>query len=219
VHIGERLLGINEPGQHSGKIERHTTQEGLTMIMADTLAIFFTVLGLMLATPALWLLCRGLWPDLVLHSAVHCRHSLVKPFFIGLPIAVFGIIGVAVLSKFPQPLAAITIIGFICLILIYAHVGVTAIASVLGERLPSPADIDRPWNATVRGGIVLELSYLLPVIGWFIILPVSLIVGAGLTTRSLFSSRKKKTSQSPGQLLSAEPALNLQTDGSLGAHS
>jgi hypothetical protein len=42
---------------------------------------------------------------------------------------------------------------------------------------------------------VLELSYLLPVIGWFVIVPVSLIVGAGLTTRSLLSSMKKKAPQ------------------------
>ncbi len=162
------------------------------MIMADTLAIFFTVLGLMLATPGLWLLCRGLWPDLVIESAAYCRRSLWKPFFMGLPLAIFGFIAVAVLSKLPQPLAAMTIIGTICLLLIYAHVGVTAIASVLGERLPSPADIDRPWHGTVRGGIVLELSYLLPVIGWFVILPVSLIIGAGLTTRSLICSMRKK---------------------------
>lgn len=184
------------------------------MLMADTMAIFFTVLGVMLATPGLWLLCRGLWPDLVIDSATYCRSSLIKPFFIGLPLAIFGVIAVAVLSKLPQPAAAITIIGFICLLLIYAHVGVAAIASVLGERLPSPADKDRPWNATVRGGIVLELSYLLPVIGWFIILPISLIVGAGLTTRSLISAvkrKKLKVSQA------VESAIALPVDSSLGA--
>ena len=183
------------------------------MLMADTMAIFFTVLGLMLATPALWLLCRGLWPDLVTQSAVYCRRSLLVPFFIGLPIAVVSVITVIVLSKLPQPFAAIGIIGFICLTLIYAHVGVSAIASVLGDRLPSPADAGKPWNATVRGGIVLELSYLLPVIGWFVILPVSLIVGAGLTTRSLIASIGKKEANP------SDTNLNLQIDGSLGAPS
>jgi hypothetical protein len=184
------------------------------MLMADTMAIFFTVLGVMLATPGLWLLCRGLWPDLVIDSATYCRSSLIKPFFIGLPIAGFGIFVVAILSKLPQPLAAITIIGFICLLLIYAHVGVSAIASVLGDRLPSPADKDRPWNATVRGGIVLELSYLLPVIGWFIILPISLIVGIGLTTRSLIFAIKRKTRRHSEVV---DASVTLPVDGSLGA--
>lgn len=32
------------------------------MLMADTMAIFLSVLGLLIACPALWLLCRGLWP-------------------------------------------------------------------------------------------------------------------------------------------------------------
>jgi hypothetical protein len=184
------------------------------MLMADTMAYFFTVLGLMLATPGLWLLCRGLWPDLVIDSSAYCRRSLVKPFFIGLPIAILAVITVAILSKLPQPAAAISIIGYICLLLIYAHIGVTAIASILGERLPSPADKDRPWNATVRGGIVLELSYLLPVIGWFVILPISLIIGAGLTTRALISVMRGK-SRKAKQLV--EPTISLQVDGSLGA--
>lgn len=184
--------------------------------MADTMAIFFTVLGLMLATPGLWLLCRGLWPDLVTESAVHCRRRMITPFFIGLPIAVFAFITVMFLSKLPQPFAAITIIGLLCSVLIYAHIGVTAIASILGERLPSPADKDRPWNATVRGGIVLELSYLLPVIGWFFILPISLIIGAGLTTRSLISTAKKSRAKGGSTRI---PDINLQIDGSLGAPS
>ena len=66
------------------------------------------------------------------------------------------------------------------------------LATVVGERLPSPADAQCPWKATIRGGIVLELSYLLPFLGWFVLLPVSIIIGAGATTRALIRSRKQK---------------------------
>src|SRR4030095_12052952 len=31
------------------------------MLMADTMAIFFVILGLLLAFPGLWVLCRVLW--------------------------------------------------------------------------------------------------------------------------------------------------------------
>src|SRR6266542_674561 len=42
------------------------------MLMADTMAIFFVILGLLLALPGLWVLCRGLWPRAVAKAAELC---------------------------------------------------------------------------------------------------------------------------------------------------
>ena len=39
------------------------------MLMADTMSIFFVILGMMLAFSGLWLLCRGLWPEAVAAAA------------------------------------------------------------------------------------------------------------------------------------------------------
>jgi hypothetical protein len=35
----------------------------------------------------------------------------------------------------------------------------------------------------VRGGVVLELAFLFPIVGWFIVLPLALILGAGAAVR------------------------------------
>jgi hypothetical protein len=42
------------------------------MLMADTMSIFFVIMGMLLAFSGLWLLCRGLWPGAVEAAAERC---------------------------------------------------------------------------------------------------------------------------------------------------
>jgi hypothetical protein len=160
------------------------------MLMADTMAIFFVILGLMLALPGLWLLCRGLWPNLVSGSSAACSRGLGKSFLIGLPVSGISVILAVILSRTLGSIGQILAVALVCALMIYSSTGVSGLATVIGHRLPSPVDADRPWRATLRGGIVLELSYLLPILGWFVILPVSLVIGAGSVTQALFKFRK-----------------------------
>jgi len=155
------------------------------MLMADTMAIFFVILGLMLALPGLWLLCLGLWPRTVADSAETCSRGLVKQFFAGLPITFVVILSAAVLNNVPGALGNIGAIGVVCFYVIFSGAGTAGLATSIGRRLPSPADREREWRATLRGSIVLELPFLLPVVGWFVIFPASIITGSGATTLSL----------------------------------
>jgi hypothetical protein len=159
------------------------------MLMADTLAIFFVILGLMLAFPGLWLLCRGLWPRLVEDATARCHQGLLKLFLTGLPLTVLMVLGAVVLSKIPGPLGKILAATAVCLYLVFAHIGVAGLATCIGQRLASSADSAQPWRATLRGGIILELPYLLPILGWFGLLPISIIIGCGAATLSLLSMK------------------------------
>ncbi len=147
--------------------------------MADTMAIFFVILGLMLALPGLWLLCVGLWPRAVADSAETCSRGLIKPFLAGLPITIFTIVLAAVLNRVPGAVGNVSAIGIVCLYVIFAGAGTAGLATSIGRRLSSPADRERPWKATLRGSIVLELPFLLPVVGWFVVFPASMIIGSG----------------------------------------
>jgi hypothetical protein len=169
------------------------------MLMADILAYFFVVLGFMLAFPGLWLLCRGLWPNLVDQSNRDCENGLVKPFLVGLPVSGAALFAAIALSKIGGPVGGVSAIATFCLYIIYASSGVSGLVTVIGHRLPSPADKDRPWNATIRGGVVLELSWLLPLVGWFVLLPASFIIGAGAATRSLIKHLKKGSKPAQGK--------------------
>jgi hypothetical protein len=155
------------------------------MLMADTLAIFLVVLGFMLALPGLWLLCRGLWPKTVENATEDCRRGLLFPFLVGIPIAVFAVVSTIVASKTLGGASGIVSLAIICLFVFFASTGIAGLTTSIGMKLPSPADRERPWQATIRGSVVLELAFLLPILGWFIILPSALIIGSGCALRSL----------------------------------
>ena len=162
------------------------------MLLADVMMWFLLVLGVLFSFPALWLLSRGLYSQDVEVMASYLETSRVRAFFSGLPVTLVCVFGVALFVDKHQAFCDIAVVSFLAFFLFYSNVGVAALATMIGNKLPSPADQGRPWKSTIRGGVVLELSYLLPVLGWFFILPISLIVGAGAVTARIFSKRKAK---------------------------
>ena len=185
------------------------------MLFADTMAIFFVILGLLLAFPSLWLFCRALWPEYVARSTEAVG---LKSFFIGIPVTAVAVVIVIVVGKLPASFGQIGGVLAFSALLLYALVGVAGLATHIGNRLPSPADIDKPWRTTLRGGIILSLTYLLPLLGWFLIIPVSVITGAGCATRALF--QRKKT---PSRVEMSEQPKSpnqkgiVETSGSIGS--
>jgi hypothetical protein len=163
------------------------------MLMADTITVFLVIVGLLIVFPGLWLLCTGLWPDRVNDCTDLCKRGLVKSFFVGLGITAVTAVIVIGLSKANSSIGGPAAIGVVCLYLVYANIGVAGLSTVIGSRLPSPDDAGRPWKATIRGGIVLELSCLIPILGWFVILPIATIIGCGSTTRTLLKRKAKPT--------------------------
>ncbi|HVG38000.1 MAG TPA: hypothetical protein VM870_01865 [Pyrinomonadaceae bacterium] len=155
------------------------------MLMADTMAIFFSVLGSMLALIGLWLLCQGLWPEKVARASERGERSFFKPFLVGLPLTAFAITLIIAAANLLGPLGQTLAIAMFCLLMCYIHVGVAGVAHRLGRRLAPAQEAEPLWRTTARGGIVLVLAYLLPIIGWFFILPITFIIGCGLTTLSL----------------------------------
>jgi hypothetical protein len=160
------------------------------MLMADTMAIFFVFLGMLLAFSGLWLLCRGLWPEAVAAAAKLCDRRIWPSFLAGIPPTIFMIVLAKILFSVLGPAGKIAGVGVVCLYMLQAHTGVSGLATAIGRRLWSPIDEQRPWRSTLRGGIVLELSYLLPFLGWFVILPASIIIGSGAANLSLLLKLK-----------------------------
>jgi len=171
------------------------------MLMADTLSIFFVILGMMLALPGLWLLCRGLWPDAVAAAADRCQKRLWSSFLTGVPITIVMVLLTIILFNVLGPLGKIAGLGVVCLYLLQAHTGVAGLATSIGSRLATPHDEPRGWRSTLRGGVVLELAYLLPLLGWFLILPASIIIGSGAANLGLLSNLKRR-------LLTTNPILS-----------
>lgn len=162
------------------------------MLFADTMAVFFIIVGILIAFPSLWLLCSGLFPEFVRQTAEAAEKSLWKSFFIGIPVVVVAVLSLGIVGKLPASFGQIGGVLTFGVWMMFAQAGVAGVARLIGKRLQSPADIERPWKGTLRGGVVLVLSYLLPLVGWFLILPGSVIIGAGSSVRACFARRKKR---------------------------
>jgi hypothetical protein len=166
------------------------------MLMADTMSTFFVILGVLLAFSGLWLMCRGLWPQAVEAAADRCTRRIWPYFLAGIPLTLVMIVLTRV-AFLLGPAGKIVGVGVVCLYMLQAHTGVSGLATAIGRRLPSPLDEHSPWRATLRGGMALELTYLLPILGWFVVLPASIIIGTGAITVALLSKLKFQTTTQP----------------------
>jgi hypothetical protein len=159
------------------------------MTTGDTLAWVFGIVGVLVWLQGIWLTSRALFPTRVKRSADSVRRHGVGSFFLGLPLTFAAVLFTVFLVRRGAPGQGLAwIVGGMAFI--YANVGVSGLVTLMGERLNSPADADRPWRATVRGGITLQLAFLMPVLGWALA-AISLIVGMGAMTLSFFGSPRR----------------------------
>lgn len=150
------------------------------MTMADVFAITLFFVGLVLVLPAVWLLFGALWPGLVGRAQARIPAAPMKTFLTGLAVAAAMTAVVVGLAALNVPVVAL--VAFAAA-LGWSFVGVAALARHLGTRLSSTADA--PWRASLRGGVVLALSFLVPILGWILVFPIALILGCGATALGL----------------------------------
>ena len=164
------------------------------MLMSDVMIWVAIASGFVVGMPALWMLTRGLWPDSFARRLAVSQAGVGKSLLIGLlPVIMAGLI-MAVIGKRLGPVPGILVSGTL---IVWGFMGSAGLASLIGERL-WPAG--QAWQQTRNGGLVLICCALVPVIGWFIILPLIAIIGMGVNVRSWFGDKA-----SPAPVLAAQP--------------
>ena len=123
-----------------------------------------------------WVTSAGMFPKAVQSFAdVYDRRPL-RAALVGL--FTFGPLIVVLLqsAKIPNPLVRTVVIvtGFLALLL--AFIGSTGLALRIGRNLSAGSD---PWRQVLRGGVMLSLVFITPLLGWFFALPVGLASGFG----------------------------------------
>jgi hypothetical protein len=163
------------------------------MLFGDVMAIGLSIAGFLLSLQGLWLVCLAMWPRRVARTAERCERNGIKSFLVGVLVTGGFLLASVVVAKRLGTAGQLAAWALGFLFLIFSGIGTTGLVTHLGKRLSSPADADRPWKATVRGGVALELAYLVPILGWFGLLPLSLIIGAGAATLSFIGRREAAT--------------------------
>jgi hypothetical protein len=167
------------------------------MIMADVLAWFLIISGAYLIVVAYWLSAVALFPATV----ERCRDLYGQRSILSTVIGVLSLLPVAALSalasKIPHPLVHGAVIALAMLPILLALAGSAGLALRIGSGLAAPAD--GLGRSVLRGGGVLGLTFLLPFLGWFIILPWVLISGLGVAVMAMRGVR-------PAAVISSDPA-------------
>ena len=167
------------------------------MLMADVFSITLIIVGFLLAQQGLWLMSRALWPGRCAAATVRCRRNPVACVLLGIPVTVVAVVSIAVAGNALGAIGQVSAFALAILYWIYANVGTAGFVTHVGQRLSSPADETRPWAATVRGGVAIELAWLVPFAGWFGVFPLSIVLGAGATTLSWFRMKAAASTLAP----------------------
>lgn len=161
------------------------------MLLADTMAVVFSVLGICLTFPAFWLLLYGLFPGTVLAAAEIAPKKRWLAFLIGLPIVVTITVAAGLASKLPEPIGGLFVIALISISLTLANLGLSGLVLELGRRLRNSGWQPESAKDMLTGSFVLVLSFVLPVVGWFFLLPLAITMGFGIFIRTLFKKKAK----------------------------
>ena len=188
---------------------------------ADVLQVLLLILGAMLVFQAFWLFGTALFPRMVGQARDRYK-TPIRTTLIGLAVVVpTFFIGIFWLQNIDNIIVKIIglVIGVVQLIL--GAIGSAGLCQLIGLGLPAPGDQSQNWRRVWRGGWVLNFCYLLPVAGWFVILPWSIISGCGAFVTSLSGrgndrgndrGRGRGGSRAPRKSSAPEPVVKLDDD-------
>lgn len=160
------------------------------MIMADVLMVTFLILGFYVVTISYWVAAVGLAPNLVERSCERFGTSPWKSLLLGL-VGSLPLVGAGLAMANGGP-ALIKTLGVLIVLLVFllGLCGSAGLCLKIGKGLVNPMDQEQPWLRVKRGGIVLGLMIIFPVLGWFFVLPVAIFMGAGAAILGWRDGRK-----------------------------
>jgi hypothetical protein len=142
--------------------------------------VLLSVLGSILLASA----CFGRFVE---RSALAASGRPLRSLAIGLPLLAGGLFSSAALLQGGGPLAKL--LGTLVATSLTAAciVALASIALHVGSSLSSNAQESPLFRRVMRGALVVELAAMLPIFGWFVVLPLAVATGLGAAARTLLS--------------------------------
>lgn len=160
------------------------------MIMADVLKYVLLVLGALVVIVSYWLVSAALFPVIVDRARTAYGLRPWRITLVGLAVTVpLLLLGVVLLTGAPN--AWLKVLGGVVagVPFVLGLAGSAGLAERVGHGLVHADDTRSPWRRSLRGGAVLALAFLLPVVGWFVVLPWVLCSGCGATVLAMRTRR------------------------------
>ncbi|WP_193214202.1 hypothetical protein [Luteolibacter marinus] len=125
-----------------------------------------------------WLVASSLFPDYVERCQEQYRRPVVTTL-VGLLFTVVPIVAGLTLAKIAPPALKWTGILITAVPVITGLLGTAGLARRVGCGMPSPVDENQPWRRVLRGGTALALTFLLPLLGQLVVIPLVVASGVG----------------------------------------
>jgi len=175
--------------------------------MADVSAIFGILLLLAIVFPglltALWLL----FPATVERARLRLDRTPWQCFWLGGVLTAVITIPVVILLVIGAGPAQFLAWAVVMISLAVASIGAAGLAAKMAERLAQNSSLSRA-GAFVRGALALELAAGFPVIGWFIFLPLAVVLSLGATAFALLRWVPRQVSQQSSVISEQLPAAS-----------
>lgn len=154
---------------------------------AAVYTILFIHVGVILVVTAYFTVGAAVAPTLTSRARHRFAQRPWLPAVIGLAISVPWIVAALVLLNLPSGAFKFAGAFLGCTWILAGLVGGAGIAQHIGRGREDTAE----WIQTVRGGLFISLTWILPLVGWLGILPLTLATGVGCLVLGLFPVRAK----------------------------
>ncbi len=170
--------------------------------MADISAIFFILLIIGVAFPAMLTAWWLLFPSIVSRAQTRVEKTPWGTFGMGLIILVGVTVPIVILLALPFGPAKFA--GWILLAaaLAVSSIGSAGIAAHLGDRLRRQSSISA-LTGFVRGSVILEFAAFFPLLGWFFIWPLVIIMAFGATGFAFLNWMPREKAQTTSTSIAA----------------
>lgn len=141
--------------------------------------VFSVVLLVILSLPALLIFLNLALPGISNRAAERLTQGGITPFLVGISTALIMGIPAAILVSLGS---IFQLCGSIVslLLLFWGFMGLAVITRLAGYRITVMGKYDTSYLIQLMAGaMMMSLSIAFPVIGWFVILPLSLLIGLG----------------------------------------
>lgn len=153
--------------------------------MADVYTVTLSLIGILLSVPALLVALNLLLPNVTQRVQTRLEQTPGRSFFLGVPVTAAFALFIAVASQVNfGPVQALAFIAAAVGMGI-GSIGGAGLARLLGERIRPLAHPNSELTNLARGAVVYELAALVPIVGWFLFIPIAGMMAMGAAVFAL----------------------------------
>lgn len=149
------------------------------LMLGDVFAIVAALAGICVTSWSLTMMVTTLFPVRTARAQAALVDRPRRAFGVGLMLwLTVGVLSIALLNAPSAPLKGLGWLAALALLATVA-LGLAGIAGLAGDRLRNLDPVLSAYGAQTRGAAFVIGGAMLPILGWFLVAPVLLIVGLG----------------------------------------